>query len=637
MRKIKILPPELVNRIAAGEVVERPAAVVKELVENAVDAGATRLEITISEGGRNIRIADNGHGIAPGDLPNAFLNHATSKITSAQDLEAIATLGFRGEALASISAVARIVCSSRTEASEIGSKLTLIPTEAPVLVQTGCAKGTVMDIQDLFFNTPARLRFLKRPATEEAAIEEAVQALSLAYPEVAFELKMNGKSILKTSGSGNQAWILQDWCKADREGWQFIPLTFADEFKAEALKAGEEPWSYSIRGWLSPPGKVKSSKKWLYCFVNHRVVKCPILAKSLEKALESIIPPGKYPMGIIELTLSPTMVDVNVHPTKREVRYAHPNVIFNGLKHAVRTALEAHGHWVICPPETVHQHADLAPGVCFPARTHSAFGDPPASVSGNAFISGYSRQVSLPVKTFYTPLNLPPEVAVDPREDVTDPGSSTYAREITDTGPSERYRLIGQLFNTFILIETPQGLLVVDQHIASERAWFEALMRQITAQSTEYVQQLLSVQALHVSPQQEQLLRDHQDFLHQFGFQFRVEADAIYLTQVPLVLPGLNHIDVLDTLLSQLAQQPADTLSVMDDTSLQDLVATMACHSAVRAGDVLNPQQMQLVVDAWLACKLPWSCPHGRPIAHTIRTEELNQFFERPSLPVNAF
>jgi DNA mismatch repair protein MutL len=322
---IQALPQQLINQIAAGEVVERPASVVKELAENALDAGATRVEIQISADARTIRVADNGVGMTAADLRLAFQNHATSKIRTLDDLFHISTLGFRGEALASIAAIAQVTCQTRTATAEAGLETTFDPSGQPIIQPVGCAAGTVMHVNDLFYNTPARLKFMKRASTEVAHIQEWVENLALGHPHVQWELRLQDRTVLKTTGK------MTPLLSTDGEGLKTSSLLVSatqQVFKLSAevplipFAAEDASAGFAMSGVLGPPDQTKSTKRWMVVMVNQRIIRCPLLLKAIESAFETLLPHGRYPIAVLQLTLPAEQIDVNVHPTKREIRYA---------------------------------------------------------------------------------------------------------------------------------------------------------------------------------------------------------------------------------------------------------------------------------------------------------------------------
>ncbi len=622
--RVRILPPHIVNRIAAGEVVERPASVVKELVENSLDAGARRIEITASAGGRYIRIADDGSGMTPEDAQLAFYNHATSKISDETDLEQIHTLGFRGEALSSIAAISRLSCQTRTQEAESGSQVVVDSEGNPTVTPVGCAPGTIIEVADLFYNTPARLKFLKKPGTELSHMEEMVQHLALSHPEVQFSLMLQEKKALKTSGSGDFKITLEEVFKLKEDILQFIPVSLSDP-----------EFGYELQGLVSTPDMIKRSRRWMITFVNGRSIKCHILNKAVEAAYESLVPHGRYPFSLIFLNLPLDQVDANVHPTKREVRYASPNTVFSFIKSAVKNALEANGHRAVFQPESFETSNPTQLNTTSPVFDGSLgsrgelTGIKRTSSPSSTSLSSAETQSAL---DFYQPGRI-----IQPDSDsLFNPiKEQQHKQSELSLGESAQRKLkvIGQLFNTYILLESPQGLMVVDQHIASERTFFEALMLKVQNIQTESpeVQIRLTSTPITFTPVQIDLLQSNEEAFNQIGFSYDITEFSVTLTGVPLIYAEREHPDPL---FEKLVIQLEETGEMILDLDL--MIATMACHSAVRAGDVLNQQTMELIIDQWLACQLPWTCPHGRPIAHTIKTDDLNHFFHRPSLPVNA-
>jgi DNA mismatch repair protein MutL len=498
-------------------------------------------------------------------------------------------------------------------------KVTLNESGEPIISETGCSPGTVMEITDLFYNTPARLKFLKRPQTELGHVEELVQNLALAYPEVQFSLSLNGKPSFKTRPNSDLPAVLEAVSAGSIERTQLITI---DDFDAN-----EQTRLYGV---ISPPDSQKTSKRWVVTFINRRLVRCPIIAKAVEAAYESLMPQGRYPVAVLFVDMPGELVDVNVHPTKREVRYAHANAVFGFVRTALRRELEAKGFSTYTTPQAPEAFAaglGLPPssggwssghsGTAYSSGGGYSSGFGGGSYGGGGFQRSITGEQSYAALDAYAPTQSPSGDAVEGNE---------------STGLS--FRVIGQLYRTYILLETPQGLMVVDQHIASERTFFESLTRSITSDLPQS-QQWLTALPLDVSLEQYGLLSQQEAEFARLGFTYQLSNPdeprrTVTLTAVPLVLAERDPVWQFETMLNQLQE----TGEMKPDMELW--IATLACHSAVRAGDVLNHEQMTLVIRQWLGCTLPWTCPHGRPIAHTIKTEQLNQFFERTSLPVNA-
>jgi len=611
--RIRVLPPDVVNKIAAGEVVERPASVVKELVENAIDAGANRIQIQASAGGRTLRIADNGCGMHPDDALLAFTNHATSKLSTAEELSHIATMGFRGEALASISAISVVTCITRTAEASQATKIVFSPTGQPQVYETGASPGTVFEVQDLFYNTPARLKFLKKPATELAHIEEIVQALALANPQIRFELTLQEKMVFQTDGQGDLRRTIETVFRL-HNSVSWVPVHFED------TEAG-----FILHGVVSEPDIQKSTRRWMTSLINGRVVRCNILNKAVEAAFESLMPHSKYPFSVVTLQLPTGDVDVNVHPTKREVRYVSPNQVFSFVKQGIKRALEAQGISSLYAP-TYPGTDTVSSTINSPTGNHFAGGHYPQYGSAIGFSTGLPR----PVSGYSYGSAAPSPQGIQASLNFYRPVSeSTQVNDSPQPTPS--IKVIGQLFNTYILLETPQGLVVVDQHIASERTFFERFKHNTQLDQPE-TQGLLTATPITLTASQKALLSEKQAWFNAIGFGFQWVSDTqVALTSVPLLYLEKNQPEQwFEELLGQLEQTGEMAVN------LDNLLATMACHSACRAGDVLDNSTMTAIINQWLACQLPWTCPHGRPIAHTIAADELNKFFHRPSLPVNA-
>ena len=638
---VEVLPAYLVNRIAAGEVVERPASVLKELVENSVDAGASEISVTVDNGGKTLVVADNGFGMSAQDVERCVLNHATSKIKSAEDLERILSMGFRGEALASISAISRFECRSRRVYDADGTYLRIEGGSPPKIQPIGTAVGTVMQVDDLFFNTPARLKFLKRAGTELSYCDEMAKSLALSHVHVKMSLTMNDKPCFSTTGTGDALETVQALFNfRPEQSAHLLSTQFEDRLsglKIEAVFAS--PACESLQ---------KKSKKHWWMILNNRPIRCAVLQRAIAAAYESLVPYGMSPFCVLWLNMPPDAVDVNVHPTKKEVRYADSGQIYQFVYTALRRALSAHFQRVYGVENTPS-----------PALISSASSPFFQGTSQQAGVLAFSETDSPPYAPPYSPTDSQTQDTYRPTQqhlanvsplaqavDSTEwtrglpPDFQSAWQPPAQTHPhlkAKKWRVIGQLYTTYILLETPHGLMVVDQHIASERWCFEALQAQHQSSET-VVQRFVTPLELDLSPEEGDVLKSHMSQFEAVGFA--CEAVDLHQLQkwhvwgVPVLYPERNtpHSPVhqLKHMIEQLTHQPSACL----DT--EHLYATMACHMAIRAGDVLSPFQQERVVEDWLSCTLPWSCPHGRPIAHTIDAQALNGFFDRPSLPVNA-
>ena len=592
MARIQQLSKHLINQIAAGEVIERPASVVKELVENSVDAGAKKISIEITNDCRNIRIADNGCGIHPDDILLAFTKHATSKIKTDEDLFDIHTLGFRGEALASIISISRLTCTTRTAEFETGTKVKCENSEVNK-VETGCAVGTIMDIKDLFYNIPARLKFLKSASTEFSYIQELLQSIALANPDVAFELKRDGKTTLKTTGLGDLKRTIKELFNAE----------VTDNLK-EVLKT-DKIAGMQISGYVSTPDFTRSSKKNYYMFINKRAVKCPVFQKSIDNAYKNLIASGKYPFVVLNLEIPPADVDVNVHPTKKEVRYKNTNMVFNFIYTAIQGGLT---NYVEKP------YADMS------IRPEpSEFREPvgilnfPKSETGEIYFDKTEDSM-------YVSDNMMEKISQSlpfKREETVE-----QAKLIThvEKEPEPEENIIGQYKNTYILIERDEGLEIVDQHIAEERYIYEKLKSE-----KNVVSQLLFVSdVLTVSSAEAELIKENIEKFEKFGYgiEFLKENELIF-RKVPQLIAKVNPKEILSEILENI-EGDIDGLE-------EKILITTSCKASVKAGQKLSTWQMQEIIKRWRTTKMPYTCPHGRPISKILPHKQIASFFQRQS------
>lgn len=575
MNRIKQLDKQLINQIAAGEVIERPASVVKELVENSVDAGAKKVSVDITNECRDIRVADNGSGIHPDDIMLAFSKHATSKIENSEDLYALNSLGFRGEALSSIISIAGLTCITRTKDSDVGTKVECENSEVKK-IQTGCAIGTVMEVKNLFYNIPARLKFLKNPKTEFSYIQEFMQFIAIAYPNVSFELKNNGKTALKTSGQGRLSQAVKEVYSQE----------VVDNLK-EVLKT-DKLANIKISGFVSTPDYTRSSKKTYHTYINSRTVKCPVFQKAVDTAYKHLISNGKYPFIVLNLEIPPEDLDVNVHPTKKEVRYKNTNQIFNFIYSAVDMALSNFVERPSAPPQFVKP-------IEIPKKEED---------NDDFYVSDSD------VKQFNM-INPPPEPEVRQQ-------TFTSKSYVSESPVQAEESIIGQYRNTYILIEHEDGLEIVDQHIADERWHYEKLKSQKDATS-----QLLFVSdVLTVSPSEAELIKENMDKFGKFGYgiDFLKENELIF-RKLPQMISKVNPKEILADIL--------ENISGDIDGLEEKILITTSCKASIKANDRLTMWQMQELIKKWRTCEKPYTCPHGRPISKIIPHKEIAAFFER--------
>ncbi len=591
MKRINQLSVNLINQIAAGEVIERPASVIKELVENSIDAGSTKVEVSISNDCRNIRIADNGSGIHPEDIELAFSKHATSKILKEEDLWKISTLGFRGEALASIISISKVTCTTRTKDFEYGTKVESENSQIKKS-QTGCAIGTIMEVNDLFFNQPARLKFLKSPKTEFSYIQELMQAIAISHPEVAFVLKNNNSVVLNTSQNSDLLTRIS----------QVYSTSFIDSLKK--VEKRDSLSGISISGYTSVPSYTRSSRKSIYTFVNSRMIKCPVILKAIDIAYKNTMPSGKYPFTVINIDINPEEIDVNAHPTKKEIRYKNPNQIFNFVQSAIDAALSNHA-FTIEAKETKEKIVELP---------FLKMSEELEEESSRTFIAENTNNKQ---GTRIFPLKS--EANFDNNQQKIDIDFSKKQME------EKKENIIGQFKNTYILIETNDGLEIVDQHIADERYIYEKLKNNKNVSS----QILLISDVIDLEATDVELLNESKEKLNQFGYQIEILAPTkIIFRKIPQILSHVNLQDIVSELL--------DNIRGNLDTLEEKILITTSCKAAVKAGEKLSIWQMEELIKKWRTTKHPYSCPHGRPISKTIQTKDIASYFLRAEKPLNV-
>ena len=582
MTRIKQLSKHLINQIAAGEVIERPASVVKELTENSIDAGASKISIEITNDCRDIRIADNGSGIHPDDILLAFSKHATSKIQNDEDLFDIHTLGFRGEALSSIISISKLTCTTRTKDFETGTKVKCENSEVKK-TETGCAIGTIMEVKDLFYNLPVRLKFLRNPNTEFSYIQEIVQSLAIINTNVAFELKRNGKSVLKTTGQGDLPQTLKEVYSAD----------VVENLKA-VLKT-DELSHLKITGMVSKPDYTRSSKKNYHLYINSRSVKCPVMQKAVDTVYKTLIANSKYPFVVLNLELPPHDVDVNVHPTKKEVRYKNTNQIFNFVRTAVEAGLSNYVEKEFKPIPQQSNIVELQPAS---KRDLKIDDDDDTMYVSDRFMQKIQDEISTP------------------KEEVAE--QKTIIHQTVMSAPEPEENIIGQYKNTYILIEQDNGLEIVDQHIAEERFIYEKLKseKQIASQML-FVSDVVPVSSTDMA-----IIKENLDKFEKFGFgiEFLNDNELIF-RKVPMLIAKVNPKEILADILENI-EGDIDRLE-------EKILITTACKASVKAGQKLSLWQMQEIIKKWRTTKMPYTCPHGRPISHIIPHKEIAAFFQR--------
>ena len=564
---IRVLPPQLAAQIAAGEVVERPVSVVKELVENSIDAGATQITVELQGGGVDeIRVIDNGAGIAGDEVDLAFQHHATSKLSLPEQLDAISTLGFRGEAVPSIAAVSHMTLTTRPAPANAGYR---VEYQWGIKVREGAQggpPGTSVVVADLFGNLPARRKFLKSASAEGSRVHDLISRYALAYPELRFQLMAGGRTVLSTPGTGRPD--------------EALLAVYGPEVAAGMLAVhGTDPETgYQVDGFVSAPSLNRANRTYLTFFINRRWIQNRLLSFALEEAYHGLLPEKRYPLAVMNLTLPYADVDVNSHPAKREVRFHQEGKVYSTLQRAVRAALIAQS-----PVPDLRQSSGLS---------RAAGGG--AAATPSFFWSAFDRRSAAPPSG--------PAPAPGP---LTSPGPADAALTPRQALPS--LRVVGQVKLTYIVAESPDGMYLVDQHAAHERVLFDRIVRR-AAQRTPEVQPLLAPLTVELTPGQLEVLRNQFQFLAAYGFELEPFGENSYLLRaVPSLMTAQDPAEALTDVLDLVAFE--GLLRQREDI----LAASIACHSAIRAGQSLTDPEMRALLEQLEATDNPHTCPHGRP------------------------
>ena len=639
MSKIIQLSPHIANLIAAGEVVERPASVVKELLENAVDAGATKVTVEIRDGGMTfLRVTDNGSGMEPEDARTAFLRHATSKLRTAEDLAAISTFGFRGEALAAIASVSHIDLMTKTAGAIAGISLHLEAGNIVEESEVGCPEGTTIIIRDLFYNTPARMKFMKSDTYEGSRVAAAVQLQALAHPEVAITFIKDGKQALSTPGTGGLE--AAAYCVYGREARQMIPV--------------DSRWEqYHITGFVSKPTDARPSRNLQTFFVNGRPVKSRIMMAALEEAYRNQMMVGKFPACVLQLQLPATAVDVNVHPAKTEVKFLSEKAVFDCIHYGVLGALNktADRPQVQLKPQSVSTYKPAQPVSSTPSSTTAA------PKKDNFFrtmtteeyrnFSAAMADAPQPKKeaAIATALKIEQPIAAPLRETVilpaTEPSTKTAPKEtapvptpesIPEPEPIQEtlpmpvgipWRLVGELYNSYILVEQGEEAFLIDKHAAHERILFEKLKANQEAISS---QTLLTPIPVRLSPAAVAELLANRSVLEELGFELdEFGENTLLLRQIPMDLSVDAASETIETMAADLLNGRRER----KDTVRDEILHTVACKAAIKAGWNNDEAELLALVKQVMADENLKYCPHGRPICITLSKKQLEKQFKR--------
>ncbi|MCS7056412.1 MAG: DNA mismatch repair endonuclease MutL [Thermoflexales bacterium] len=609
---IHILPDALVARIAAGEVVERPASVVKELIENAIDAGATDIRVECAEGGRRlIRVTDNGSGIPAAEATLAFAHHATSKLNSAEDLAEIHTLGFRGEALASIASVSQVTCITRHAAEAGGTLLRFDGGRLITHERIGRAPGTTLTVEHLFARVPARLKFLKSTQTERGHIDGTVTRYALAYPHIRFTLVHDGRVSFQSPGSGHLRDVLVEVYGADAAA-QMVEVGDASRVLSPAPMASDSESFIAVYGYASLPTLDHANRGKITLFVNGRPVQDAKLSYAVVQAYHTLLMTGRYPIAVIMVRVPPAEVDVNVHPAKAEVRFRDADAVFAAVQRAVRRALLDN----MTPPEAptmLSGRTDLVEGT---SRLASAT----ESASATDIIER-PAQPSLTGSAAWERVGIPKQVgALERSTPQPAPPAPTAARNSLPA-----LRILGQLAESYILAEGPEGLYLIDQHAAHERVLWERLMAQheLGALASQH---LLDPVPVTVPAESAHLLESQLDLLRNLGFEVEPFGGNTFLVRA---VPALMIQDDVATALREIVAD-LETGDAVLRKDLEARVLRRVCkRMAIKAGRVLSFAEMQALVRDLEACESPRTCPHGRPTMIYVGLKQIEKEFGR--------
>jgi len=575
---IHILPPEIASQIAAGEVVERPASVIKELLENALDAGAHSISINIMEAGRGLmEVEDDGCGIPADQLELALARHATSKLNQASDLFSISTLGFRGEALASIGSVSRLTIVSRSNDAEVGARVRVEAGISGAIEAVATPPGTLVRVQDLFFNVPARLKFLKTDMTERRTVDTLVTRYALAYPNVRFKLSEGKAPKLQTSGDGDQRAILA--------------ALYGVEVARQMLEVLAEEDGIKLKGFISPTSITRSNRREITFFINGRWVQDTPLTAALVNAYHTLLMVARYPMAALFIEIDPADVDVNVHPAKAEVRFRNQDRIFSFVQRAARRALLAYAPVPSLSPQVLWGSSNPQARAVDPAWNFSQEDSP---------VSAGTQTVNSEQEKNNSPVSLPGyEVPL--------------------------LRLVGQIGSTYLVAEGPDGLYLIDQHAAHERVLFEKLMAQYEKKSIPS-QTLMTPTTVQLTPAQALLIQEQLPILEHFGFHVESFGPGVFQVRALPVL--FAHGDPAAALRALVEDFEEDESPLQNEIEAR-LAGRVCKRLAVKAGQVLSPEEQRSLLNDLEACNSPRTCPHGRPTMIHLPVDMLERQFGR--------
>lgn len=636
MNRIQLLDSKTINKIAAGEVVESPKSVVKELVENSIDAGSSAITIEIKDGGISyLRVTDNGCGIPKEQVTTAFLRHATNKIEAIEDLESVYTLGFRGEALASIAGVAQVELTTKAQNEDIGTHIEIHGGTVLSIKDVAATNGTTIVVRNLFFNVPARKKFLKRPATESGYISDIVNKFALGHPEISFQYINNNTTILHTSGNN------------DKKAAAFY--VYGKDVAKKMLLCNYENNDYILEGLIGKPELCRANRSYENLFINGRFIKNSLVSSAIEDAYKTRLPIGKFPVYILNFSIPPSKVDVNVHPAKLEVRFENEDEIYDFFYHSILERLQDEvlipkAEWKEKSEETSqetskqvfnHSKTPIQQADLFSQRKQEIEED--FQINKKKSVDDLLNRNQQSKKTsevheeqtaFHVVSEPVEEIEIEQEMFLEEQNSS---KEVIEEKESRKepffhdYKVVGQVFHTYWIIEQKSSLYMIDQHAAHERVLYEKLMDGFKKERVAS-QRLLEPVVLKLSEMEQEIVDKNRGILSDFGFELEIFGDTVYaLKSVPFIFKGPvtpNYfLDIIDSLQEGHIQN-------LYDAKLMT-VATMACKAAVKANDKLDIQEAVSLIEQLLKLENPFTCPHGRPTIIEMTKYELEKRFNR--------
>ena len=622
---IHVLDEKTANKIAAGEVVERPSSVIKELTENALDAGATTVEIEIADGGSSyMRVSDNGSGMSEEDAKKSIIRHGTSKISSIEDIFSITSLGFRGEAVPSIAAVSELVMTTRMNDTDLAFRMVLSGGSVKEEEHTGASVGTTMEVRNLFFNTPARKKFMKSERTESSKISDIITKLALTRPDVAFTFINNGRTVLQTGGTGDDL--------------ETIAAIYGAAVAKEVFPVTYENENFTIHGFVGKPSLLKSTRAWQTCIVNRRVIHNAVVFKAIENAYHAMLPKSGYPFALLYVETDPATIDVNVHPAKTEIKFADEQQMYRAVYHCIITALMSREK-----PEQIATPVNLSTRQiekAVPAKevenrqgsfTFSTPRDGGFSTEGRKNNGGSLEHGYVPVQRQDKPYTPEPHVKAyaageeNPFSAVREELSESVKEHsvIHFDGDEDVFILLGAVADCYIVAKKGEDLYIIDQHAAHERVRYDKFCKRTESMPS---QQLLTAEFVEADSSDMQLFSEKEEVFRDLGYIYtEAGPTTLRMEAIPADLPTSHIADSLQEICHILHESPQTDKATLRHSSL----AYLSCHGAVKAGDTLNVREMKELLESLFHTETPYVCPHGRPIIVRFTPGELAKLFKR--------